>query len=194
MSGKPFWAFTKALRADWFAAMSGGFSVPFAAMGVFADPKYQPQIWWALAGLAFGFAAYRLWRAEFDKVVSLEKQLNGEQHFARDVNLSEAVAYVCFREWGKTFGEAAGSSPAVEAATAYDKSLQAAADGKIPIWGKREPYGVHEPIPREYWFTNRFEWFDLLKGKPSSEPSKGAFKGDSYSSLMTSKEAVASYL
>jgi len=37
---------------------------------------------------------------------------------------------------------------------------------KAPV--KREPYSVHEPIPNEYWFTNRFEWFDLLKGKPSA--------------------------
>jgi hypothetical protein len=54
---------------------------------------------------------------------------------------------------------------------AYDRCLQAAADGIIPIWGKREPYSVHEPIPNEYWFTNRFEWFDLLKGVEAGKMS-----------------------
>ena len=194
MSGEPFWAFLKALRADWFAAMSGSFSVPFAAIAIFADQKYQPRIWGALALLAFGFASYRLWNAQYDKVVSLEKQLSGNPNFQRDVGLSEAIAFVCFREWGKNFLEATGGSPPVEATMAYERCLQAAADGIIPVWGKRERYSVYEPRPREYWFTNGFEWIDLLKGKASSEPHIGAFKGDSYSSLMTSKEAVASHL
>jgi hypothetical protein len=108
---------------------------------------------------------------------------------ARDIGLSEAVAYLCFRQWGKSFLDAAGSSE-VDGAAEYDHFLQAAADGAIQIWGRREPYSVYEPIPNDYWFKNRIEWFSLLKGNPESESSRHAFSGDRYLSLMTSRALV----
>jgi hypothetical protein len=68
--------------------------------------------------------------------------------------------------------------------------LQAAADGLVPIWGKRENWAVHQPIPRDYWYQNRIDWFSLLKGDAKSESSTHTFQGDHYLSLMTSKAAV----
>jgi hypothetical protein len=107
----------------------------------------------------------------------------------RDIGVSEAIAYVCFRKWGSKFYDAAGSNE-VSGAKEYDEFLQAVADDQIPIWGKKENYHVYEPVPHEYWFDNRIEWFDLLKDKPSTEVAIGSVRGERYLSLMTSRKAV----
>src|ERR1700737_2584728 len=43
------WSFARAFREHLFAAMSGGFSVPFAAAAVFLDNKYAQLIFGCLA-------------------------------------------------------------------------------------------------------------------------------------------------
>jgi hypothetical protein len=56
---------------------------------------------------------------------------------------------MCFGKWGSRFSEAAGA-PGVDTVSNYNALLQAAADGAIPVWGKKQNYGVHEPIPKEF--------------------------------------------
>jgi hypothetical protein len=109
----------------------------------------------------------------------------------RDVVVDEAIAFMCFGKWGLRFSDAA-AAPGVDTVSKYKTLLQAAADGAIPVWGKRENYGVHEPIPKEFWFNNDFEWFSMLRGDARSQSRKSAFQGDRYLSLMTSRAAVES--
>jgi hypothetical protein len=71
------WSFAQAFRGQWFAAMSGGFSVPFAALAVFLDNKYQQVIFGCLAFAAIWYAAYTIWRIEREKVLKLEERVNG---------------------------------------------------------------------------------------------------------------------
>jgi hypothetical protein len=75
MSAANLKAFALALRAQWFAAMSGGFSVPFAAAAVFVDSKFGQLIFGALALGAAWLAAYRIWKAERERVLTLEEHL-----------------------------------------------------------------------------------------------------------------------
>src|SRR5882757_6324855 len=70
-------SFALAFRGQWFAAMSGGFSVPFTALAVFLDNKYQQAIFGCLAFAAIWYAAYTIWRIEREKVVGLEEKING---------------------------------------------------------------------------------------------------------------------
>ena len=107
---------------------------------------------------------------------------------ARDVGAGEAVAYLCFGEWGKRFFDAAEST-ATSGAAEYDQFLQGAADGIIPMWGKKEMHRVYEPIPKEFWFKNRIDWFSLLRGDAHSESSTRSHS-DRYLSLMTSRAAL----
>jgi hypothetical protein len=73
MDEKPsLWSFAQAFREHWFAAMSGGFSVPFTALAVFLDNKYAQGIFAALAFLGAWFAAYSVWRVERQKIVDLK--------------------------------------------------------------------------------------------------------------------------
>ncbi len=184
MSQKPLVAFIAALRANVFAAMSGGFSVPFAAFSVFSPEKYQQAIWGLLAVCSFGFAAWRVWLYEHQKVTSLQAKLKLEGEPERDVSMDDAIGYVSLRNWNIGFSEAA-SSPFTDTAKDYDAVLQALADGKLPAWGKKASYGVQEPIPAEYWRTHRIDWFSLMRREPHTEKN-----GERYSELMTSRSAV----
>lgn len=76
MADNAVWAFGRVLRANWFAAMSGGFSVPFSALAVFSDQTYQQLVWAALALAAFGFAAFRIWKTEYDRTIVLQSKLD----------------------------------------------------------------------------------------------------------------------
>jgi len=193
-------AFASALRADLFAAMSGGFSVPFGAFAVFAGDKYQQLIWAVLAFCALGFTAYRLWRTQYDRATDLEAKLEradgAKPKNIRNVLLGEAVSYVSFREWGHTFLEAIASqnAPLVNANQAYDYFLQALADDEIPIWGKKFQGEVHAPIENSFWFNNRLDFLSLAKKESASESSDYVgTKATGYTDLMTSREAVEQY-
>src|SRR5882757_5744663 len=65
-------SFALAFRGQWFAAMSGGFSVPFTALAVFLDNKYQQIIFGCLAFAAVWYAVYTIWKIEREKVISLQ--------------------------------------------------------------------------------------------------------------------------
>ena len=67
--------FEMAFRAHWFAAMSGGFSVPCTAAAIFFDNKYAQLIFACLAFFAAWFAFYRIWKAEREKVLDLEQKI-----------------------------------------------------------------------------------------------------------------------
>ena len=69
------WGFVSAFREHWFAAMSGGFSVPFAFAAALADNKYIQIILLALAFSGAWFAAYQIWKAEHEKVLALEEKV-----------------------------------------------------------------------------------------------------------------------
>lgn len=56
--------------------MSGGFSVPFAALAVFASSKYGQVIWSILAFSAFMIMVYRVWAREATKVSELSVKLS----------------------------------------------------------------------------------------------------------------------
>jgi hypothetical protein len=107
----------------------------------------------------------------------------------RDVGVGEAIAFMCLGKWGSRFSDAAGA-PGVDTVSKYNTLLQAAADGAIPVWGKRQNYGVHEPIPKDFWFNNDFEWFSMLRWDAHSQSKTSTFQGDRYLSLMTSRVAA----
>jgi hypothetical protein len=71
-----FRSFIAAFRGHWLEAMSGAFSVPFAAAGVWASAAgangYATASFVALAILGAWFAAYRLWSVERNKVAELD--------------------------------------------------------------------------------------------------------------------------
>jgi hypothetical protein len=117
--------------------------------------------------------------------------LDSDRDSTRDVGIGEAIGYICFREWGRNFLAATGSEHA-SAAKEYDELLQAFADGVVPAWGKRYNYGVHEPIPKEFWFNNRIDWFSLLRDDPRVERNSTS-KGETYTSLMTSRADIERY-
>jgi hypothetical protein len=84
------WSFAGVLRQNWFAAMSGGFSVPFTAAAVHFDNKYAQLIFGCLAVASLYFAAYRIWKSEHDKVLVLQESLSPTR--IREIEAQESHA------------------------------------------------------------------------------------------------------
>jgi hypothetical protein len=187
-------AFAGAMSAHWFTAMSGPLTVPATIAALWIESPTAKLLLGLTAFVCFWASAYWMWNAEHEKVVALEQSKKDNPKSERDIGLSEALGYVCFREWGKFLIHAAGSRE-ISCGKEYDEFLQAIADGRIPVWGKKEVFGVHQPIPNDYWFTNRVDFMSLLNNRADakSEPTMASFGGDSYSSLMTSRSAVEAH-
>jgi hypothetical protein len=69
------WSFAAAFREHWFAAMSGGASVPFAVLAAYLDNASAKTLFVLAAATCSGFAAYRVWKPEREKVIELEERL-----------------------------------------------------------------------------------------------------------------------
>lgn len=67
--------FVAAFRGHWLAAMSGVFSVPFYAVGVYLDNKFAQGIFLTLAFSGSWFAAYTIWRSQCERANVLDAQL-----------------------------------------------------------------------------------------------------------------------
>jgi predicted membrane metal-binding protein len=70
--------FSRTFRKHWFAAMSGGASVPFTALAVFLDNRWVQLLFACLALTGTWFAAYRVWQPERQKVCDLEARLTAK--------------------------------------------------------------------------------------------------------------------
>jgi hypothetical protein len=68
--------FFLAFREHWFAAMSGGVSVPFAIWSALADSTWAHLTLAACALTCAWFAAFRVWKLERERVLNLEERLS----------------------------------------------------------------------------------------------------------------------
>jgi len=104
-------------RERWFDAMSGGASVPFAALAVFAttpwgqsilplwvQTAWAQNVFWAAAVVCAWIAAYRVWKPERNKVIELTEKLTPKMSAIFDRNKPPCRSVSEFR-----FGD--GSSP-----------------------------------------------------------------------------------
>jgi hypothetical protein len=144
------------------------------------------MFWTGIAGLA----VWGLVRLGVLDNIQIFQRWFGSAAPARDVGVAEAIAYVCYRDWGHNFLAAAGSRD-VDVVTALQEFQQAAADDQVKIWGKPSHNAVFEPIPAEYWRRHQIEWFGLLRGPATTEPAVSvADHGNRYEELMTSRTEV----
>ncbi|MBW7974365.1 hypothetical protein [Bradyrhizobium sp. BR 10289] len=195
---KSIWSlleFFRAIWSEWFSRMSGPLSVPAAIAALWIENTMGKVLLAITAFVCIWAASYSVWRRERDKVISLQAAAKQGPTVCRDVSMGEAIGYICFRRWGERFVAAAGS-PDVSGSREYDELLQAVADGEIPVWGKKAASGVHEPIPNEFWFNHRINWFSLLRGAPETESNVRSGSDETsyfYLELMTSRAAIERY-
>jgi hypothetical protein len=97
--------FVLAFREQWFAAMSGGVSVPFAVVAAFVDSKFGQAILIAMAFVAVWFAAYRVWKTERERALDAEaKRLTRakvdaiKEALARFLEEGDAIRRQCAKE------------------------------------------------------------------------------------------------
>lgn len=93
---------------------------------------------------------------------------NQQSVIQRDTTLAEGLAYAEFRQWGKSFFDAAASAKN-QANEQLERFRQLAHDGALTVWGKRRESGVFETIPVDHWKDHNVEWFDLLRGNARTE-------------------------
>ncbi len=145
-----FWGFAKALRRHWWAAMSGGFSVPFTAAGVyFAFVNQNGLAALAFAALAFSavwLAAYVVWRGEREKVIGLEGRLAASTTTPKptpDKTVRWAIRYLMALS-----GDRYEARP-----RAWDDFREAARLSEITVWGRPNASmsKPREPISAEHW-------------------------------------------
>lgn len=67
--------FVLAIREQWFAAMSGSVSVPFAILAAYMDDKGAKIVFTIFAIVSAWFAAYRVWKVEREKANELAELL-----------------------------------------------------------------------------------------------------------------------
>jgi hypothetical protein len=121
--------------------------------------------WLLFFAVRFVHAPSALFHAEMaranDAIVRFDALVSAKDDASRDTKIGDAIGYICYRRWGKDYGDAARSGQAT-GTSEYVEFLQAAADGHIPVWGKKSKSGVYEPVPASFWFKNQIEWFGLV--------------------------------
>jgi hypothetical protein len=70
-----FWVLWK----DWGSRVSGGLSIPFTILALFAKANYTRAIWAILASVGILTTIYQVWSKERKRVVELEAALTKEQ-------------------------------------------------------------------------------------------------------------------
>ncbi|MBI5261634.1 MAG: hypothetical protein HY852_07435 [Bradyrhizobium sp.] len=148
----------------------------------------QVMFWLGIFGLVLWLLAHL---GAFDRLPFMARFSGHAPAPTRDTKISEAIAYICYLDWGKSFLMAAGDNPPTEAVEALKSFRQAAADGHVQIWGKVVHGDVYEPIDADYWRSYQIEWFSLLRGQTITEPAVvGVKRGSEYVDLMVSKSQI----
>jgi hypothetical protein len=114
----------------------------------------------------------------------------GSAKAERDTPLGEALAYATIGRWGCQFFDVVSGGSGDAASEKLRRFQQFAYDGSLRVWGKREIWSdLYQGIPREHWQQNQVEWFDLLRGRPRTEP-RGPTGEVSYHDLIVSRAEI----
>ena len=87
----------------------------------------------------------------------------------RDTLLGDAVAYMVTGKfdrnaaWENEVGAISGMGAALE------EFHQAARDGKLHVWGMPKMWGVHDPIPADYWSSHSVNFMALFREQADVE-------------------------
>ena len=108
----------------------------------------------------------------------------------RDTKMSQAMAYVMLRQWGKNFMQAISEPEQSDGATVPYELRQAALDGDVLVWGKISSTSPYIDIPKDYWKKWGIEWFSSLKNESKTENESGLMGGEIYYDLMVSKAEI----
>jgi hypothetical protein len=133
---------------------------------------------------------FRLWKEATSDGLQTAKDVDVGKP-KRDVSVDEAIAYIAYRKWGKSFFDTVSSSEA-DGIQEFHEFHQAAYDNHIPIWGIENGTDVHTQIPSDYWHRRKIDWFTVLKGNAKTESTNQPLPShdENYSSLMTSRRLV----
>jgi hypothetical protein len=160
------WSFIRTFRKHWFAAMSGGVSVPFAAAPAFIDNGYAQIVLALLALTAAWFAAYRVWKAERDQVIALQDRLSRKIRLFLHTDKARTTRGI---EIGKSGSGAELPYIQVSAESLTDAIIKEATASIVRIEHRATPsdeftevWGESQVVP----WSRQFGKPDLSKGNP----------------------------
>jgi hypothetical protein len=151
-------------------------------------------------------ALYFHLRREFARQAAQMANGSGKQPASirprRDVWLYEAICRIFLGRWdlialkrGKLDLDGADSEVLRDLVTRHIRQL--AAEGTLPIWGRRRGYwALWEPAPPEFWKHHQVDYQSFLEADPKllhALPCNGATHTPSIGALMTSKAAVDAF-
>lgn len=135
-------------------------SVVILAVGVF------------LAQLLF-VAPFQLWRAEWERAEGLRTSLaslSGPGPVRDRVGLLRGLLFAVFHDWNQDLDRITADDQATFLAGELQEFVQAAHEGALVIWGRRQRHaGVHESIDAAVWTEQYVHWFSLLRDEAHTE-------------------------
>lgn len=89
-------SFVIAFCRNWFGLMSGAFTVPFAAAGVFADSSASKAIWMLMALAMTLLSAYFVWMGEHKEFIRVSDKLEVLQSELNHLRNDSSAKIECF--------------------------------------------------------------------------------------------------
>jgi hypothetical protein len=147
-------------------------------------------------------ALYFYLRREFARQAKGSRQQPAPMRPRRDVWLYEAVCRIVLGRWdlialkrGRLDLDGADSEVLRDLVTRHIRQL--AAEGTLPIWGRRRGYwALWELAPPEFWKHHQVDYQSFLEADPKllhALPCNGASPAPAIGALMTSKAAVDAF-
>lgn len=180
---------------EWGAYMSGLTSIPFTAITILRPDSDLRTLWFAFAIAMVWLTAYQIWRKGKQEIDRLRNEIKAfkENKVERDVNLYNAIYYICFGTWEIPQSSLSEQNLDANIIGKLERIFlnipQYAVDGKIPIWGRKiQESKVWEQVPTDLWKTETLAWIPfayekIMKFEPSPDNKFLAH-------LMTSKVAI----
>ena len=112
----------------------------------------------------------------------------------RDTWIQDAMMFVVNRKWPEPDAPLSDDQFSQKSA-ALQEMRQSAADGKILIWGKLAPQGLHVIIPRDFWIDHQVKFLRAAladREKVATEKTSHGASSDRYDALMVSKAQIES--
>jgi hypothetical protein len=82
----------------------------------------------------------------------------------RDADIGEALAYTVTREWGHTLDDALLALFEPGAQNMFNEHREAALNGDVTVWGRRDRFDIWREIPKGYWADHQLNGHALTQG------------------------------
>jgi hypothetical protein len=109
----------------------------------------------------------------------------------RDTAVTETLGYAALGRWGAQLSDAImhhGDFAAV--GPPLNRFREAAGDGDLTVWGKRERHALYERIEPSFWVDHGLDLQSILLGESRTEPKTNAATAERFYDIMVNRSEV----